>query len=279
LNDDHENVRETAADSIVKIAPKNISKQMKEALRKNNSTAPAFKIINELKIAGLETNITAALAKASSESAKERGATVAGLFTVKSALSSLVKLSSDRSPVVRLSVAKALSSFKGNDVNSKLAALAKDKNDDVATAAINSMGIVGDKSFGRALLSAAKNLKVGPDTRAAACWSIARCGVADSNTMNWLSDLCIKAVISVEGDVKMHDTLNVRISAYYAMLDLTKSGAADKKYLSKLKKTLMFAKNPEFKKALKVANAYRDGKTLKPQPVVFPVPRLTIKMK
>ena len=280
LGDKNKSVRESAAAAIIQRGQSNtkLAQRLKALLMDNNKHDAALRVISELKITGLNKQIITAAMKATSEVSKIRSIAIISQQKIVDATPALIKYSKDKNISVRKKTAVALGNFSNPQVISSVMQLLGDTDSLVITAATESAGRIKHKSFSKKLMSILSNYTISADTRAAACWAVARCGVADKKIMTQLKALCIKKVISMEGE-KMFDDLTVRLSAYYATVDLAKINNDNKKYLADLEKSLRFASDKEFKTLLKDAKAYKDCKKTKQIEVERPSPRLTIKSR
>ena len=280
LGDKNKSVRESAAAAIIQRGQSNtkLAQRLKALLTDNNKHDAALRVISELKITGLNKQIIIAAMKATSEVSKIRSIAIISQQKIVDATPAMIKYSKDKNISVRKKTAVALGNFSNPQVISSVMQLLGDTDSLVITAATESAGRIKHKSFSKKLMSILSNYTISADTRAAACWAVARCGVADKKIMTQLKALCIKKVISMEGE-KMFDHLTVRLSAYYATVDLAKINNDNKKYLADLEKSLRFASDKEFKALLKDAKAYKDCKKTKQIEVERPSPRLTIKSR
>jgi len=279
LGDQHFEVREAAADSIIAIGKTDpqLQKRLISLLPDSKKHDAALRVVNELALNELNKQIAIAATKASSAIAKTRATAAVHKYKIGSGIPALIKFGQDKLPEVRKTAAIALGHFSGPSVTQAISKLLNDQDSGVLIAAIKAAGVNGDKQFSKQLGVLLKKLTAPSDVRSAACWAIARCGTSNPRDLNQLKSLCIKKVISMEGE-KMFDDLNVRISAYYSMIDLAKNNTAAKKSLAELEKSLRFAADKEFKKQLKIARAYKDGKKATPLKAEPPKPQLTVKM-
>ena len=272
-------VREAAATSLIKIATvdEQLKQRLRSLLKSGTRIDAALRVINALNVDGVEDEIVVAAQKAKTSIEKSRVARAIGNKHIILGVPELIRFSTDKDSQVRSSAAKSLGYFKGQNVSKAISKLLDDKNNEVLVAALQSAGRMKDPSLAKRVAKFLDDFHVNVDVRAASCWAIARIGVSDKDIMDKLKNLCIKKVIDVDGGTMEFDSMIVRLSAYYATVDLAKQKPNNKIYLDNLEKSFMFASGKEFKKLIKEGKMYKLGKVPQKEKVTPTKPNCTVK--
>ena len=233
LSDPISEVRDAAETALIEIAP---SKEVLQRIGQKEmpSLRPrpyAITILGAMKDLRFAPQITNYLKSVSDENIIYRSITALDQMDYKKAEKAVLAKYNHANPRIQQAVAHALGTFAMKESFStivKLSTIKMDKNANiisgfsaVAIEAITSMARIADPYFNTTLTNTLCNVKIPPDLRATACWSVAKINQPTRKIIRQIENITLNKIIPTLGGVT-YDSESARISALLAMVDMSK---------------------------------------------------------